>query len=107
MEGTTLTGNVHRDKKVLLSKQQTDSLLSILNDSLSYGKIHSRCFTPGIGYVFYDHRDHPVAHLTVCLACGNISAHPALASQKEALSTAGEVKLLHLGRELFPGRPAQ
>jgi|GEM_PF-1955761 len=107
MEGTNLTGNVHQDLKVLLSKQQTVALLATLNDSSSYMGIHSRCFTPGIGYVFYDPRDHPVAHLTVCLACGNLRAEPELESEREALSTSGELKLLQLGRELFPGRPAQ
>jgi hypothetical protein len=103
MQGKRLTDNVDLQQKVLLTRSQTEDLLATIHDTSSFQSIHSGCFNPGIGFVFYDSLDAPVAHITICLACGNLNAQPVLPPGSEALSTAGELKLLRLYRELLPG----
>lgn len=56
-----------KDKKEL-TKQQTDSLVLTITDTLSYGGGNMSCFSPHLGIVFYDGKKI-AAHISICFEC--------------------------------------
>lgn len=70
-----LSSNV-KDDGIRLSKDQEIELLKIFSDDSTYGDCPTRCFNPSVGYVFYDDKNHVVAHSSVCLSCNWMSTFP-------------------------------
>lgn len=59
-----------------LTALQTDTLLSILNDTASYVCCEFSCFDPHHAFVFYDTAGVVSAWVDVCFLCSQTKAHP-------------------------------
>lgn len=62
----------------LLTQQQVDSFLSIINAPKSFGGSVAGCHEPRIGLVFYTTDSLPCSYLSLCLDCNNIYSKPKL-----------------------------
>lgn len=78
-------GKIHSSvkKQITLDKEQTEELLSVLNDTLSYGADYSRCFKPHLGIVFYDENDIPKAQISLCFLCNQHNSFPLISAQEK------------------------
>ena len=89
-------------KQIVLTQPQVEDFLLLLNDRKSYGHYEMACFDPRVGLVFYDESDEVVAYLSLCLACNNVRAEPALDFDLEIPSNSGFTKkVYHRLFELF------
>ena len=61
---------------VRLSKEQTKVLRGILSREAKEHQGSFDCFWPHHGFVFYDEKWRPQAHISICLTCSTFSAKP-------------------------------
>lgn len=71
VEGGKLNRNAKGKKE--LTKQQIDSLILTVTDTLSYGGGSASCFDPHLGIVFYEGKKI-AAHISICFECNSSSA---------------------------------
>jgi hypothetical protein len=78
-------GKIHPSvkKQIILSNEQTEELLTALNDTISYGADISRCFKPHMGVVFYDENDKPKAQISICFLCNQHNSFPLISAQEK------------------------
>jgi len=81
-EDNQLHPSVINSKK--LAQQETETLLSILNNKEHYGGDVSRCFRPHLGFIFYNQEDIPTAHISICFECNNHKASSTILAVEEA-----------------------
>jgi hypothetical protein len=105
-------GKIHPTvkKEKVLTKEQTEDLLSILNDSLNYGGDVARCFKPHLGVVFYDENEKPKAQISICFLCNQHNSFPLITAQEDVrkshpnklhgYSEKGRAKLIKFCKEL-------
>jgi hypothetical protein len=63
-------------KTYILTKQQTDTLLAILNDTTTFTRGESGCFIPHHAFVFFDSTNFPIAKIDICFMCHKVIAYP-------------------------------
>jgi hypothetical protein len=63
-------------KNYILTKQNTKTLLNILNDTTSFVDGDASCFIPHHAFVFYDEKDLPIANITICFTCYQTESKP-------------------------------
>jgi hypothetical protein len=105
-------GKIHPSvkKQIELNQEQTEELLSILNDSLSYGEDVTRCFKPHLGFVFYDEHQKAKSQISICFLCNQHNSFPLISAQESVrkshpnssygYSKQGRKKLITLCQEL-------
>lgn len=60
----------------VLTKSQTDTLLSILNDTVAFTWGQAGCYMPHHAFVFYDAKEKPVALIDICFMCDQTVSWP-------------------------------
>jgi len=77
-------GKIHSSvkKEVVLNKEQIEEILTILNDSLSYGSDITRCFKPHMGLVFFDENQKAKAQISICFSCNQHNSFPLITAQE-------------------------
>ena len=63
------------DEKVL-SSSQAQEIIEIMGDTSTYGQGVAACFIPRHGVIFYDLKNKPIAHITICMACNRMKSSP-------------------------------
>jgi hypothetical protein len=63
------------DKKgVMLTDKQQKELLALLENPSNFGGSDHRCFEPHIGFVFFNSKKQPIAHISVSFDCNDIES---------------------------------
>jgi hypothetical protein len=63
------------DKKgIMLTDKQQKELLALLENPSNFGGSDHRCFEPHIGFVFFNNKKQPIAHISVSFDCNDIES---------------------------------
>lgn len=74
---------------VEISSSKAQQVVDILNDPNTYGGTPTRCFIPRMGLVYYDAKNRPVGHVSICLQCDHLGAVPTIAASRATLDPSG------------------
>lgn len=74
---------------VEMDAKQAKAVLAILNDPNTYGGTPTRCFIPRMGLVYYNAKNQPVGHVSICLQCDHLGAVPTIAASRATLDPSG------------------
>jgi len=75
-------------KGKIISREDLNRLLDILNDPASYNQLTAACFDPKFGLVVYDEEGVPMEFLSICMGCNNFRTFPGVirvAYEKEGI----------------------
>jgi hypothetical protein len=84
-----------------LTKQQSDTLLQILNDTTSFEWGQSGCFLPHHAFIFYNAKGKPIAWIDIGFECSQIGATPYSPKMKwRGLSSIGYTRIYNFCQRL-------
>ncbi|MCS6833214.1 MAG: hypothetical protein NZ521_06550, partial [Flammeovirgaceae bacterium] len=95
---------------IVLTPQQQKDLLALLENPSNFGGSDHRCFEPHIGFVFFNDKKQPLAHISLSFDCNKMETSHTIEAIKISgsnhFSRQGIAKFLIFTHDLVKKLPA-
>lgn len=92
VENDSLNETVYDSEGVELSQAQAKKVIGVITgENTGTFDEQAMCFLPHHGIVFYDSKDRPIGHVSICISCGNKIVHPETISNDKGMNILTEV----------------